>query len=97
MIPPGQPLVKGIAAIEEYWKGALELGGVRNVSVKTMDAYSSRALGYETGSVELTVSGFNGEAVIHKGHILNCLSAIIMADGSPLMEFGIRHLRQISK
>ena len=38
LIPPGESIVRGREAIEEYWRGAIESGGVRDVSVETMDA-----------------------------------------------------------
>ena len=73
LIPPGEPLVRGREAIEEYWRGAIELGGIRDVSVETMDALSSGSLGYETGSFVLTVNGSDGEAVIERGRYIELL------------------------
>jgi uncharacterized protein (TIGR02246 family) len=73
LIPPGEPLVRGREAIEEYWRGAIESGGVRDVSVETMDALSSGSLGYETGSFVLTVNGPDGEAVIDRGRYIELL------------------------
>ena len=73
LIPPGEPLVRGREAIEEYWRGAIELGGIRDVSVETMDARSSGSLGYETGSFELTVNGPDGEAVVDRGRYIELL------------------------
>ena len=73
LIPPGEPIVQGRAAIEEYWRGALELGGVRDVSVETMDALSSGSLGYETGSFVLTVDGPDGEPIIDRGRYIELL------------------------
>jgi ketosteroid isomerase-like protein len=65
--------VRGREAIEDYWRGAIELGGVRDVSVETMDALSSGSLGYETGSFVLTVNGSDGEAVIDRGRYVKLL------------------------
>jgi len=73
LIPPGEPLVRGRAAIEEYWRGAIESGGVRDVSVETMDALSSGSLGYETGSFVLTANGPDGEALTDKGRYIEIL------------------------
>jgi len=73
LIPPGEPLVRGREAIEEYWRGAIESGGVRDVSVETMDALSSGSLGYETGSFVLTANGPDGEAVIDRGRYIELL------------------------
>ena len=73
LIPPGEPLVRGRQAIEEYWRGAIEVGGVRDVSVETMDALSSGSLGYETGSFVLTATGPDGEAVTDRGRYVEVL------------------------
>jgi len=73
LIPPGEPLVRGREAIEEYWRGAIESGGVRDVSVETMDALSSGSLGYETGSFVLTANGPDGEAVVDRGRYVELL------------------------
>lgn len=73
LIPPGEPLVRGREAIEEYWRGAIESGGARDVSVETMDALSSGSLGYETGSFVLTANGPDGEAVIDRGRYVELL------------------------
>jgi len=73
LIPPGEPLVRGREAIEEYWRGAIEAGGVRDVSVETMDALSSGSLGYETGSFVLTANGPDGEVVTDRGRYVELL------------------------
>jgi uncharacterized protein (TIGR02246 family) len=73
LIPPGEPLVRGRKAIEEYWRAAIESGGVRNVSVETMDALSSGSLGYETGSFVLTANGPDGEAAVDSGRYIELL------------------------
>jgi len=73
LIPPGEPLVRGRDAIEEYWRGAIESGGVRDVSVETMDALSSGSLGYETGSFVLTANGPDGEALTDRGRYIELL------------------------
>ncbi len=87
LIPPGEPLVRGREAIEEYWRGAIELGGVRDVSVETIDALSSGSLGYETGSLVLTVNNPDGEAVIHRGRYVELLR--LEPDGRWLSTHGI--------
>lgn len=73
LIPPGEPVVRGREAIEEYWSGAIEAGGVRDVSVETMDALSSGSLGYETGSFVLTANGPDGEPVVDRGRYIELL------------------------
>ena len=73
LIPPGESVVRGREAIEEYWRGAIEEGGVRDVSVETMDALSSGSLGYETGSFVLTANGPDGEPVVDRGRYMELL------------------------
>ena len=73
LVPPGEELVRGREAIEEYWRGAIESGGVRDVSVETIDALSSGSLGYETGSYVLTANGPDGEAVTDRGRYIEIL------------------------
>ena len=73
LIPPGESVVEGRAAIEEYWRGAIESGGVRDVQVETMHAQSSGDIGYEIGSFSLTVTGPNGEEVIDRGRYIELL------------------------
>ena len=73
LIPPGEPLVRGRDAIEDYWRAAIEAGDIRDVSVETMDALSSGSLGYETGSFVLTANGPDGEAVTDRGRYIELL------------------------
>jgi uncharacterized protein (TIGR02246 family) len=74
LIPPGEDMVRGRENIEAYWKAAIEDGGVRDVSVETIDAQSSGALGYEIGTFELTSNGPNGDAVKDTGRYIELLS-----------------------
>ncbi len=73
IIPPGEAIVKGRAAIEAYWNGAIESGGVRDVSVETIDAQSSGDIGYEIGSYSLTANSPTGEAVRDNGRYIELL------------------------
>jgi len=73
LIPPGEPMVRGRQAIEEYWRGAIESGGVREVSVETIDAGSSGSLGYETGKFKLTATGPDGNTVTETGRYVELL------------------------
>lgn len=73
LIPPGEDLVRGRKNIEAYWKFAIDSGGVCDVSVETIDARSSGALGYEIGTFELTANGPNGEALKDKGRYIELL------------------------
>jgi len=87
LFPPGEAMVQGRAAIEEYWRGALESGGVRDVSVETMDARSSGSLGYETGNFVLTANGPDGKPVVDRGRYVELLRR--EADGKWLSTHGI--------
>jgi ketosteroid isomerase-like protein len=69
------------------WAGAIELGGIREVPVESMDALSSGSLGYETGSFVLTVNGPDGEAVIDRGRYIELLR--LQPDGKWLSTHGI--------
>lgn len=73
LYPPGEAPVSGREAIEAYWKGALESGGVRDASVETIDAGSSGDLGYEIGSFSLTAKGPDGRPIIDSGRFVELL------------------------
>lgn len=73
LIPPGEDMVRGRENIEAYWKIAIDSGGVRDVSVETIDARSSGVLGYEIGTFELTANGPNGEAMKDTGRYIELL------------------------
>lgn len=73
LIPPGEDMVRGRENIEAYWKIAIDSGGVRDVSVETIDAQSSGAFGYEIGTFALTANGPNGKAVKDKGRYIELL------------------------
>lgn len=73
VIPPGEALVRGRAAIEAYWKAAIESGGVRDASVETVDARSSGAVGWEIGNFTLTANGPTGEPLTEKGRYIELL------------------------
>ena len=53
---PGVHLPGGRENIEAYWKIAIDSGGVRDVSVETIDARSSGAFGYEISYCQLLKS-----------------------------------------
>ncbi len=87
IIPPGEAIVKGRAAIEAYWKGAIESAGVRDVSVETLDARSSGDLGFEIGSYRLTADGPDGAPVKDTGRYIELLRR--GADGTWISTAGI--------
>lgn len=66
-------MVQGRAAIEAYWKGAIEQGGVRDAAVETFTAESSGDVGYEIGSFVLTVNGPDGTPVQEHGRYVELL------------------------
>ena len=73
VIPPGQAMVQGRAAIEAFWKAGIEQGGVRDASVETIKAESSGDIGYEIGSFVLTVNGPDGNPVQEHGRYIELL------------------------
>jgi len=61
LLPPGEPLVVGRAAIEASWQGFLD-AHPHDVGVETIDARSSGSLGYETGRfIEILRKGADGK------------------------------------
>ena len=73
LYPPGEPPVHGREAIEAYWKGAIEQGGIRDASVETIDAKSSGDLGYEIGQFVATVNGPDGQPMTDRGRFVELL------------------------
>ena len=73
LYPPGEEPVHGREAIEAYWKGAIESGGVRDATVETIDAKSSGDLGYEVGAFTLTANGPDGKPVVDRGRFVELL------------------------
>ncbi|HOX20498.1 MAG TPA: SgcJ/EcaC family oxidoreductase [Gemmatimonadales bacterium] len=73
VIPPGEAMVQGRAAIEAYWKAGIEQGGVRDASVETIKAESSGDIGYEIGTFVLTMNGPNGEPIQERGRYIELL------------------------
>lgn len=73
VIPPGEAMIQGRAAIEAYWKAGIEQGGVHDASVQTIKAESSGDLGYEIGSFVLTVNGPDGKPVQEQGRYVELL------------------------
>ena len=73
VIPPGEAMVQGRAAIEAYWQAGIEQGGVRDASVETIKAESSGDIGYEIGSFVLTVNGQDGKPQQEHGRYIELL------------------------
>lgn len=73
LYPPGEAPVHGREAIEAYWRGAIEQGGIREASVETIDAGSSGDLGYEIGTFVATVNGPEGKPMTDRGRFVELL------------------------
>jgi uncharacterized protein (TIGR02246 family) len=69
LMPPGAPAVEGTAAIEEFWKGMLDLG-VEGGSLKTLTLEERDDLAVEEGQFEIRAGGAVVEAgkyvVVHR-------------------------------
>ena len=57
ILPPGAPMVTGLAAIAEFWRGAASALGVEGIRLRTvsLDVLGDRA--QEVGRAELAVKG----------------------------------------
>ena len=60
LFPPAAQIVAGRAAIEKYWKSALD-SGVKGVELKTTEVFSLGETAAETGTYALT--GKNGDSL----------------------------------
>ncbi len=63
VLPPGQPIVMGHAAIQKYWQGFLDGAGFVDGSCATIATGSSGNMGYEIGMAELHLKGPDGKIV----------------------------------
>jgi ketosteroid isomerase-like protein len=66
LLPPNEPIVTGRENIKKYWQGAIDAGLIA-ASVKTIDASSDGALGYEIGTFELKFQGKDGTIITDIG------------------------------
>lgn len=66
VLPPGEPIVTGRAAIQKYWQGFLDGAGYVSGSVSTIATGSDGDLGYEIGTVELKLKGADGKIMTEK-------------------------------
>ena len=64
LLPPGVPMVTGLAAIAEFWRRAAAALGVEAVKLRTvsLDVLGDRA--QEVGRAELTVKGGGAPAAL---------------------------------
>lgn len=59
VLPPGANRADGRAAIEAFWKGAID-GGLKNLTLKGIKVGARDDLAYEDGVFTLDVPGSNG-------------------------------------
>ena len=55
LLPPGQEMVKGRAAIEQFWKSTMN-SGVKSAVLTTLDVTASGDLATDVGTVEMTIA-----------------------------------------
>ena len=55
VLPPGQEMVKGRPAIEQFWKSTMN-AGVKSAVLTTLDVTISGDMAVEVGTVELTIA-----------------------------------------
>jgi len=72
LMPPGEAMVVGRAAIEAYWQGFID-AHPHDVATETLDAKSSGALAYEAGRFQFTMPGPDGEDVTETGRFIEIL------------------------
>lgn len=65
LLPPGEPLVTGQAAIQKYWQGFLDAGYVDG-SVSTIMTGSDGNVGYEIGTADLRMKVPDGKIITEK-------------------------------
>ncbi len=66
VLPPGGNRADGKAAIEAFWKGAID-GGLKNLTLKGVEVGSRDDLAYEDGVFTLDAPGSNGAMTTIKG------------------------------
>lgn len=61
VLPPDQPMIRGNAGIEDFWKGSFA-AGVKGASFETLDVERTGDLAVETGNYTMTVAPEGKEA-----------------------------------
>ena len=56
LMPPNQPMVKGRASIEAYWKGAIQQGAT-NLQLKPFESAISGSQAFEAGTSTMALPG----------------------------------------
>src|SRR5262249_51697460 len=60
LFPPDADMIRGRKAIGEFWKGMM--GGVKNVTLTTVDLGASGDVAYESGKASITVQPAGGQS-----------------------------------
>ncbi len=63
VLPPGEAIITGRAAIQKYWQGFLDGASFIDGSCATIATGSSGDVGYEIGTAELHLKGPDGKIV----------------------------------
>jgi uncharacterized protein (TIGR02246 family) len=66
LLPPDGKRVDGRAAIEAFWKGAID-GGLKNLTLKTVEVDERGDLAYEVGDLSLDAPGEGGAMTTVRG------------------------------
>lgn len=66
LLPPNEAPVKGRAAIQEYWAGAIAAGAF-DAEFVTTSTGSSGDLGYETGRLQMKIKMPDGSVIVELG------------------------------
>lgn len=63
VMPPGSEVVQGRQAIEQFWRGAQEQMGVKEVTKNVQEVEASGDLAYEVGTATLKIEPPGGQAI----------------------------------
>jgi uncharacterized protein (TIGR02246 family) len=62
VMPPGSEMVQGRQAIEQFWRGAQEQMGVKEITLTILEVATSGNIGYEVGTATLKIEPSGGQA-----------------------------------
>ena len=60
LLPPDNPMMKGIDAIQTFWQGAMSMG-IREAKPEILEVETRGDLAYEVGRFEMAVQPEGGE------------------------------------
>lgn len=63
VMPPGSEVVQGRKAIEQFWRGAQEQMGVKEVTINVQEVEASGDIAYEVGIATLKIEPPGGQAI----------------------------------